>query len=189
MNLTSKSRYALKIMMDLAYYGASDRLVRRHEMSARQGIPSDYLDQIMIKLRAGRLVKSTRGRSGGYRLSRHADDISMWDLFTAVEETIVPVECITSGHACDFERSCSSKDAWSRIFSSLRQSLSAISLGQLARQWATESSGPRATEMRVLEMSGDGDLVQECRSGGQFKGSVRMDRRRSEVSQGAHING
>lgn len=154
MNLTSKSRYALKIMMDLAHF-SHQPLVRRSDIASRQGIPTDYLDQIMIRLRAGKLVQSTRGRSGGYRLARPAEEITMWDLFSSVEESIVPVECISKGHSCDFEASCVSKNAWVEIFSAIRGSLSKITLASIAGSWATEHTHCPEGGMR------------ECRSGGR----------------------
>lgn len=154
MNLTSKSRYALKIMMDLAHFSYQP-LVRRNDIATRQGIPTDYLDQIMIRLRAGNLVQSTRGRSGGYRLARPAADITMWDLFSSVEESMVPVECISKGHACDFGASCVSKNAWVEIFGAIKNSLSQITLDSLAKQWAKELERADATG------------VNECKSGGR----------------------
>ena len=162
MNLTSRSRYALKIMMDLAHYGASQPLVRRSDIASRQGIPTDYLDQIMVKLRAGNLVESIRGRSGGYKLARPAGEITMWDLFSSVEESMIPVECISSGQACDFESSCSSKDAWYAIFGAVKSSLSGIKLETLAQQWAGEVG---VSVKDVLQ--GDLRQVQECRGGGK----------------------
>ena len=152
MNLTSKSRYALKIMMDLAHH-SHQPLVRRAEIAGRQGIPTDYLDQIMIRLRAGKLVESIRGRSGGYRLARPADQITMWDLFSTVEESMIPVECISSGHACDFEKSCVSKDAWTEIFGAIKSSMSTIKLSGLTDRWAQE---------HVVCPEG---TARECRSG------------------------
>ncbi len=163
MNLTSRSRYALKIMMDLARYGASQPLVRRSEIASRQGIPTDYLDQIMVKLRSGHLVESIRGRSGGYRLARPADQISMWDLFSSVEESMIPVECISSGRACDFEASCSSRDAWYSIYGALKASLSGIKLGTLASHWVGEVPLPSG----LLLDEASSEPVQECRGGGR----------------------
>jgi Rrf2 family protein len=154
MNLTSKSRYALKIMMDLAHF-ADQPLVRRNDISSRQGIPTDYLDQIMIKLRAGHLVQSTRGRSGGYRLARPASEITMWDLFSTVEESMIPVECIKSGETCDFATSCVSKNAWSEIFGALKESLSKIDLKSIEQRWAQE--------LRQNVHVG----IRECRGGGK----------------------
>lgn len=154
MNLTSKSRYALKIMMDLAHFSYQP-LVRRNDIANRQGIPTDYLDQIMIRLRAGNLVQSTRGRSGGYKLARPAKEITMWDLFSSVEESMIPVECISKGHACDFGGSCVSKNAWVDIFGAIKQSLSQISLDTLAKQWANELENAHASG------------VTECKGGGK----------------------
>jgi len=162
-NLTSKSRYALKIMMDLAHYGANQALVRRGDIAARQGVPTDYLDQIMIKLRAGHLVESTRGRNGGYRLARSPEVITMWDLFSSVEDSMIPVECLASGEACDFETSCSSREAWKMIFSALKSSLSKITLAQLRADWENEMIGQGVS----LEATTDKVSIRECRGGGR----------------------
>jgi len=183
MNLTSKSRYALKIMMDLAHFGATQPLVRRGEIAARQGIPTDYLDQIMIRLRAGNLVESTRGRSGGYRLARPADQITMWDLFSSVEESMIPVECITVGHACDFEGSCSSQSAWGTIFGAIQTGFGAITLGQLAKDWALEQSG----KTESINAPGASAIARECRGGGKCDPShmpscPANDRDRTEIN-------
>lgn len=164
MNLTSKSRYALKIMMDLAHFGASQALVRRSEIAARQGIPTDYLDQIMIKLRAGRLVESTRGRTGGYRLARSPEKITMWDLFTSVEDSMIPVECLASGEACDFETSCSSRESWKKIFVALKSSLGEITLAQLCSDWEKERQ-----ETGVMPATVPTLTVRECRGGGRVE--------------------
>ena len=163
MNLTSKSRYALKIMMDLAHFGVNQALVRRSEIAARQGIPTDYLDQIMIKLRAGQLVESTRGRTGGYKLARSPEKITMWDLFTAVEDSMIPVECLASGEACDFETSCSSRESWKTIFVALKASLGKITLAQLCSDWERE----RLDQGAVMPAPAASGGVRECRGGGR----------------------
>lgn len=160
MNLTSKSRYALKIMMDLAHF-SHQPLVRRNDIATRQGIPTDYLDQIMIRLRAGNLVQSTRGRSGGYRLARPATDITMWDLFSSVEESMVPVECLSKGDACDFGASCVSKNAWVEIFGAIKQSLGKITLDSLATQWASELEGARPSGVNECRGGGRGDQMPD----------------------------
>jgi Rrf2 family protein len=181
MNLTSKSRYALKIMMDLAHYGAIQPLVRRNDIAIRQGIPTDYLDQIMIKLRSGNLVESVRGRSGGYRLARDPLQITMWDVFSTVEGSMIPVECIGSGHACDFEASCSSKDAWNTIFSAVKVSLGSITLSRLASDWAAEAVGSKIIEGLLPN-------VRECR-GGSYHASLEVGRLVPSAIGGARIDG
>jgi Rrf2 family protein len=133
MNLTSKSRYALKIMMDLAYH--SDQcVVRRRDIAKRHGIPTEYLDQIMILLRRADLVRSTRGRGGGYSLARPAKQISVWQLFSAVESSMEPVLCLSSGQSCGFDVSCSSQPAWRMIYEAFKKPLEEISLEGLTRE-------------------------------------------------------
>jgi len=130
LNLTSKSRYALKIMLDLAHH---DHLphVPRKDIARRQRIPQDYLDQIMIRLRRGNIVESIRGRSGGYRLAKPAKDITVWELFEAVEGNLEPVQCIPVGQSCDLDVGCLSQPAWKLIFSKMKQSLEGLTIGDL----------------------------------------------------------
>jgi Rrf2 family protein len=130
MNITSKSRYALKIMMDLALH-ASFSHTHRQDIVRRQGIPPDYLDQIMMRLRRGELIESIRGRGGGYRLARPAHQISVWDIFSVVEDSMIPAQCVEGQHTCDFEVACMTRDAWQTIYQSIRSNLQKMSLAQL----------------------------------------------------------
>lgn len=129
MNLTSRSRYALKIMLDLAHR-RHDPLVRRQEIVTRQGIPSKYLDQILIKLRRAELVESVRGRTGGYRIARDIHQISVWEVFRAVEDGIYPVECVDEHQhqGCEFMHSCAAVEPWQIIFEAMRNCLEGINL-------------------------------------------------------------
>ena len=130
MNFTSKSRYALKIVMDLAHHQHLPH-VPRQEIAKRQGIPTDYLDQIMIRLRKGGLVESVRGRGGGYRLKRGADDIAVWDVFRVAEGNLDPVQCLSEPLACDFDTACISKSAWELIAAKMRAPLEGMYLSEL----------------------------------------------------------
>lgn len=95
-----------------------DDVVRRQDLARRQGIPLDYLDQLLMRLRQASLIVSTRGRRGGYRLARQACEITLWDFFSAVEDVSFPVECL--GHdTCGLEGHCASQQAWEMIFQSI----------------------------------------------------------------------
>lgn len=132
MNLTSRSRYALKIMLDMARYESAD-LVKRHDIVARQGVPEKYLDQIMIRLRRAGLVTSVRGRLGGYRIGRPACDISAWDVFRAVEDGLYPVLCVDETHGpCGFEHSCMANEPWRLIFQAVQGPLQNLRLSEMA---------------------------------------------------------
>lgn len=160
MNITSKSRYALKIMMDLAE--AKSDLTHRSDIAQRQGIPLDYMDQIMSRLRERGLIGSTRGRSGGYRLSRAASEVSVLEIFTAVEDAFEPVQCLDGGHGCMAEHFCSSKDAWGAISSAIRQALSGIILSDIVARKVPHPFEAPTKEVQPHSESPGG--IQECRA-------------------------
>jgi len=87
MKLSTKGRYAMVAMADLAMVGAAD-LVTLSEISKRQDISLAYLEQLFVKLRRAGLVESVRGPGGGYRLARPAAEIRVVDVFGAVDETV-----------------------------------------------------------------------------------------------------
>ena len=131
MNLTSKSRYALKIMLYLSNHN-SKGLVNRHDISSSEGIPEKYLDQILLKLPRSRLVESIRGRHGGYKLTKDSENISVWDIFRAVEDGIYPVECIDEHDGqCANSATCSTSEPWRFIFAFLQNSLKEMTLFDL----------------------------------------------------------
>ncbi len=152
MNLTSRSRYALKIMLDLAHR-QHEPLVRRQDIVRRQGIPSKYLDQILVRLRREGLVVSVRGRTGGYRLARDFHEISIWEVFRAVEDGIYPVACVDEHHDCDYIKACVANEPWQVIFDSLRLSLQKITLAGFTAQFAQED--------KMCPLGG----LRECRPG------------------------
>lgn len=93
MRLTSKGRYAVRAMLDLATHSGGNP-VRLQEISARQSISLHYLEQLFRKLRNGGVVKSVRGPGGGYLLSRHQDEISIRSILESVGEVIDPARDI-----------------------------------------------------------------------------------------------
>ena len=124
MNLSSKSRYALKVLLHLASYRINDSL-RGEDIARSQGIPPDYLDQILAKLRKAGLISSTRGRRGVYRLARSSEKISVWDMVKAVESQTHSVKCQNESiGTCYFAAACISGDAWAVIDESIREALS-----------------------------------------------------------------
>ncbi|MGV6889715.1 Fe-S cluster assembly transcriptional regulator IscR [Rhodophyticola sp. SM2404] len=87
MKLSTKGRYAMVALSDLALQ-TPDELVSLSDISKRQDISLPYLEQLFVKLRRAGLVESVRGPGGGYRLARPATDIRVFDIFSAVEETV-----------------------------------------------------------------------------------------------------
>src|SRR3989338_4083143 len=140
LNITAKSRYALKIMMDLAVQEDQGHQ-QRHNIAQRQNIPLDFMDQITSRLRAAGLVSSIRGRSGGFQLSKATTAISLCDIFQAVEDSLYPVKCLEH-EKCEFEQSCISIDVWDEVFTVLRNALSQKTLADSVGKWRTRSIEP-----------------------------------------------
>ena len=92
MKLTSKGRYAVMAMADLAKR-STIQPISLTEISLRQGIPISFLEQIFLKLKRNNLVKSSRGPSGGYLLSKPPDEIKLLSIISAVDEKIKTVKC------------------------------------------------------------------------------------------------
>ena len=92
MKLTSKGRYAVMALVDLAKFN-NIKPVSLRDISLRQGISLDYLEQIFSKLRKKEIVQSVRGTQGGYILSKKAKDIKLTNIFDAVDEKVKTVQC------------------------------------------------------------------------------------------------
>merc|ERR1711965_120860 len=92
MKLTSKGRYAVMALVDLARFDNINPVSLR-DISLRQGISLDYLEQIFSKLRKKEIVQSVRGTQGGYVLNRKARDIKLTNIFDAVDEKVKTVQC------------------------------------------------------------------------------------------------
>ena len=92
MKLTSKGRYAVMALADLAKFNSQNPVSLR-DISLRQGISLDYLEQIFSKLKKNNIVKSIRGTNGGYILTKNPDQIKLANIFHAVDEKVKQVQC------------------------------------------------------------------------------------------------
>jgi len=92
MKLTSKGRYAVMALVDLAKFNNINPVSLR-DISLRQGISLDYLEQIFSKLKKNEIVKSIRGTQGGYVLNKNPNDIKLTNIFHAVDEKVKTVQC------------------------------------------------------------------------------------------------
>ncbi|MCX7810970.1 MAG: Rrf2 family transcriptional regulator [Leptospiraceae bacterium] len=88
MKITSKGRYGIKIMIDLAKYYNSNTLIKSKEISVRQNIPIKYLEQIINSLRKCGFVKSIRGAEGGYRLAKPPENITLYEILECLEGSL-----------------------------------------------------------------------------------------------------
>ncbi len=132
MRLTTKGRYAVTAMLDLALHYKNGPITLA-DISQRQGISLSYLEQLFSKLRKNGLVDSTRGPGGGYRLSRGANDIAVADVITAVDEKLETTRCGGLGN-CQNDKQCLTHELWAELSDRIHDFLMGISLGQLVER-------------------------------------------------------
>ena len=116
MKLSSKGRYAVMALTDLAKFDSKNPVSLR-DISLRQGISLVYLEQLFLKLKKNKIVNSIRGKKGGYILSKKASDIKISDIFLAVEEKIKTIGCEKhSKQGCNGRSSkCITHDLWDEL--------------------------------------------------------------------------
>ncbi|MBI3771718.1 MAG: Fe-S cluster assembly transcription factor [Gammaproteobacteria bacterium] len=129
MRLTTKGRYAVTAMLDLALH-AIDSPVPLAEISQRQGISLSYLEQLFSRLRRQGLVDSARGPGGGYRLARPASLISVVDVINAIDENVNVTRCGGKGD-CQDGQPCLTHELWCDLSTQIHEFLAGIDLGQL----------------------------------------------------------
>jgi len=116
MKLTSKGRYAVMALVDLARFDSVNPVSLR-DISLRQGISLDYLEQIFSKLKRNNIVKSIRGTQGGYILGKNPNDIKLTNIFYAVDEKVKTVQCKKdSKKGCNGKATkCITHDLWDEL--------------------------------------------------------------------------
>lgn len=129
MKLTSKGRYAVTAMLDIAL-NQDNGPITLAMISERQEISLSYLEQIFAKLKKANLVLSARGPGGGYRLSRSAGEITISDVITAMNEMLEPRKCGGKGD-CKNGEQCLSHHLWTDLSEMIDGFLSKVSLQQL----------------------------------------------------------
>ena len=132
MRLTTKGRYAVTAMLDLALH-AKQGPVSLSDISGRQGISLSYLEQLFAKLRRNELVSSVRGPGGGYRLSRPGSDINVAQVVDAVSESIDITRCEGKGN-CQEGESCLTHHLWCDLSNQIHSFLEKISLKSLVER-------------------------------------------------------
>ena len=135
MKLSTKGRYGLRALIDLAQYSA-EAPVSITSISARQDLSERYLEQLMSMLKKAGLVRSVRGAGGGYVLAKDMAEISVGDVLRALEGSLEPVECagLEPDGECKAADSCVTKYVWKRINDRINRTVDEIMLDQLVEE-------------------------------------------------------
>jgi len=152
MRLTTKGRYAVTAMLDLALQEGK-RPVTLQDIAANQEISLSYLEQLFARLRAAGLVKGMRGPGGGYRLARDMDKISIAAVIGAVDETADMTRCGGEANCLDGEK-CLTHELWMELSEKIYEFLNAITLGELVRRPEVIAVAERQEAVRRGLLSG-----------------------------------
>ena len=147
MRLTTKGRYAVTAMLDLALHHEGGP-VALGDIAQRQGISLSYLEQLFTRLRRRGLVCSTRGPGGGYRLGREARHIAVADVILAVDE---PVDATRCGglENCQGDERCLTHDLWRDLSQQIRRFLSDVDLAKLVERRRVREVARRQDRVNV----------------------------------------
>ncbi len=155
MRLTTKGRYAVTAMLDLAL-NAEKGPISLADISRRQEISLSYLEQLFSKLRQQSLVSSVRGPGGGYKLSREPEAISVAQIIDAVNESLDVTNCESQGN-CQQGQQCLTHNLWMDLSDRIHAFLSSITLASLVQRDEVREVSVRqnsSSELGLLDVSG-----------------------------------
>lgn len=134
MKISTKGRYGLRAMIDLALYSEED-VVSIQSIANRQNISDSYLEQLVRNLKKEGLVIGIRGAQGGYKLAKPADEISVGDVLRALEGNLDAVTCGSDKNEhCQGEDLCVTRYVWQRINKSIQETVDSIMISQLVEE-------------------------------------------------------
>ena len=144
MKLSTKGRYAVRAMLDLAQH-YQDGLVLVKDVAKRQGISERYLEHLFISLKTEGLIKSVRGAHGGFSLTKPPDKIKLIDIIRVSEGPLALVECVVDATVCPRSSQCAARDVWSELQAAMTEVLGSKTLQDLiGSQQAKEQSSADA---------------------------------------------
>ena len=146
MRLTTKGRFAVTAMIDVALHGSRGP-VTLAAVSERQRISLSYLEQLFGKLRRHGLVDSVRGPGGGYNLARAAGELSVAEIITAVDEPIDATQC-GGRENCHDDRRCMTHELWASLNNHIFSFLDSVTLAELVRQ---QEQRAQSSDVQVLQ--------------------------------------
>ena len=133
MIISTKGRYALRVMIDLARHQRGEGYVPLAEIAERQGISEKYLESILVVLSKNGMLLSLRGKGGGYRLARAPKDYTAREILSLTEGSLAPVECMKTGDACERAESCPTRPMWRGLDRVIAEYLDSWTLEALTR--------------------------------------------------------
>ena len=134
MKISTKGRYATRVMLDLALHDTGE-CIKAKDIAARQGISEKYLEQIISILNKAGYVKSVRGAQGGYRLAKAPKEYTVGMILRLTEGSLAPVACLEDGaDACERWDTCETLDVWRDLYGAINQVVDGVTIADLAEK-------------------------------------------------------
>lgn len=130
MKISTKGRYALRLMMELALNG-NDTPISIKEIAVRQGISDKYLEQIISIMNSAGYVRSIRGAGGGYVLTNEPRSYTVGMILRQTEGSLAPVACVDENNPCDRVENCATTEVWRRLNTAINDVVDNITLQDL----------------------------------------------------------
>lgn len=134
MKISTKGRYALRLMLDIALAGP-EAPVSLRDVAGRQEISDKYLEQIITPLSRAGLVRSVRGAGGGYLLSKEPEEYTVGEILRVMEGSLAPVSCAEDKLCCVRAESCVTQEVWEEIAAAVSSVVDRITLAELVRRY------------------------------------------------------
>ena len=135
MKISTKGRYALRVMVDLAAHADESEYIRLKDISQRQGITLKYLEQIMPLLTRAGYVRSYRGNNGGYRLAMDPKEYTVGDVLRTTEGSIAPIACLDDEpNQCERASQCTTLPFWEGLWNVIREYVDGVTVADLLEQ-------------------------------------------------------
>jgi len=132
MKFNTKTRYGLRVVLELALNEGKERGTFQKDIAENQDVSVKYLDQIIASLKKAGLIANIGGKKSGYVLTRPATDINIYDVYAAFENDLAIIDCLLSEGECPKKGSCVLKNYWCELNESIRNSMTAMNIGVLA---------------------------------------------------------
>ncbi|MBN2642580.1 MAG: Rrf2 family transcriptional regulator [Victivallales bacterium] len=137
MKLSTRSRYGLRLMFELALaYGS--RAIQLQDIAQRQELSEKYLSKLIISLRGAKLIGSVRGAHGGYVLKRDPDKITLKEIVSSLEGGLSIVDCTENSSECERVKKCPTRDVWCGLNKVVSDYLEGITLADIVEQYRLE---------------------------------------------------
>ena len=133
MKLSTRSRYGVRLMLDLALNNTRGSVYLK-DIAKEEEISEKYLSLIIIPLRSAGLVNSMRGAHGGYTLAKPASQITLKEIVDVLEGDTCLVDCVKNPSACSRADTCASRDLWANLSETISQTLGSVTLEDLVRK-------------------------------------------------------